>query len=178
MAVLCFVAASEYLALVFSYLYLWTVAPQTWAGAGAADLPSLAWPVFSAFLVSVSFAAVELARRLIGHDRVYTAATLLLVALLALLAGLVLDTSALLKTGLRPTQSGYAALVYASTGLNAQLVFSLVIMAFYTVARIFAGRLTAARCVTFDCLWLFWAYMVGQFVIGLVLVHGFPRLIG
>ncbi len=178
MAVLCFVAASQYLAFVFSYLYLWTVAPRAWPGADAPDLPGPGWPAFSAFLAFASLAAIEFARRLIGSDRVRRAAMLLTLALLALVAGLGLDTLALLQTGLRPTRSAYAALVYANTGLNAQLVFALAIMASYAVARIFAARLTAVRRVTFDCLWLLWVYTAGQFIFGLVLVHGFPWLIG
>lgn len=177
-AVLCFVAASQYLAFAFSYLYLWTVAPGDWAGVGGADLPNPGWPALSVALASASFATVDLARRLTNSNRIHMAAALLIVAPIAILAALVLDTSALVQTGLRPTESGYAAIVYANTALNAQLFLALAIMAAYTVARIFAGRLTADRCVTLDCLWLLWAYTTGQFSFSLALVHGFPRLVG
>jgi len=175
--VLCLVAASQYLAFVFSYLYLWTVSPRTWPGLEAPDLPDPGWPALSILLIAVSLAALELARRMIGQNRVRMAAMLLIMALFALVAALGLDTLMLLHTGLRPTHSGYAALVYANSALNGQLVFALTIMAPYVAARIFAGRLTAVRRVTFDCLWLFWLYTAGQLGFGLVLVHGFPRSI-
>jgi hypothetical protein len=108
--------------------------------------------------IAASLVGVEFARRSIGRNRVRTAATLLIAALLALLAALGLDTLALLRTGLRPTHSSYTALVYTNAAFNAQLVAALTIIVPYAAVRIFAGRLTAVRRVTSDCLWLLWLY--------------------
>ena len=61
MVILMLVAASLYLAFVFSYLYLWTVAPQAWPQAQA--LPEAAWWLASAVLLVGSSSAVYAAQR-------------------------------------------------------------------------------------------------------------------
>ena len=54
MIVLMLVAGSLYLAYVFSYIYVWTVAPAVWPSARGQPLPSLAWPSISTALFVVS----------------------------------------------------------------------------------------------------------------------------
>jgi hypothetical protein len=51
-------------------------------------------------------------------------------------------------------------------------------LALYATARFAAGLLDRERRVNFDNARLFWHYTVGQSVVGLALVHGFPRLVG
>src|SRR5690606_34067889 len=51
MVVLMFVAASLYLAWVFSYLFLWTVSPEAWSPHGAPALPAWRWPAASVLLL-------------------------------------------------------------------------------------------------------------------------------
>jgi cytochrome c oxidase subunit I+III len=50
-------------------------------------------------------------------------------------------------------------------------------MACYTLARSLAGMLDGQRRLTMDNTMLFWTYVAAQGVVGLVLLHGFPRLL-
>jgi cytochrome c oxidase subunit I+III len=51
-----------------------------------------------------------------------------------------------------------------------------VIMGGFAIARGLTGRLDRKRRVVFDNLGLLYHYTVGQSLLGLLLVHGFPRL--
>ncbi|MGE0232870.1 MAG: cytochrome c oxidase subunit I, partial [Flavobacteriaceae bacterium] len=62
MVVLMIVAASLFIAYVFSYLYLWTVSPGVWPPA-AAGPPDIAWPLAGAALTVAGLAAVRIAGR-------------------------------------------------------------------------------------------------------------------
>ena len=53
-----------------------------------------------------------------------------------------------------------------------------VIMGLVTLAKHLTGRVTSARRVTFDNVTLFWHYTVAQGIVGLLLVHFFPRMMG
>jgi cytochrome c oxidase subunit I+III len=46
------------------------------------------------------------------------------------------------------------------------------------MARHLAGKLDAVRRVTYDSYALLYHYAVAQSLLGLGLIHGFPRLIG
>ena len=59
--VLLLVSASLYGMAVFSYLYLWTVAPATWPAPSA--LPGWGYPLVSAGLAAASSGAIVLATR-------------------------------------------------------------------------------------------------------------------
>ena len=60
--ILMLVAGSLYLAFVFSYLYVWTVAPQAWPAGRSQGLPAPALPVAAAGLLALG-AACAYARR-------------------------------------------------------------------------------------------------------------------
>jgi cytochrome c oxidase subunit I+III len=51
------------------------------------------------------------------------------------------------------------------------------IMSLFTVARYAAGKLDSVRRLSFDNTALLGWYGAGQGLLGLVLVHGFPRLL-
>ncbi|MEQ9690330.1 MAG: hypothetical protein RLO48_11420, partial [Bauldia litoralis] len=72
----------------------------------------------------------------------------------------------------------YSAMVYMASGLNGQLVLAVAIMSLFTIARHFAGRLDAVRRGTFEHTSLLLYFAAAQAMIGLLLVHGFPRLMG
>jgi cytochrome c oxidase subunit I+III len=103
---------------------------------------------------------------------------LILVAVVALSASLGIETLGHWQYGLRPDGSGYAAMVYLAAALQVELVVALLVAAFYVLARLAAGRLDGARPVTFESFALLLHYTVGQGLLGLLLVHGFPRLVG
>jgi cytochrome c oxidase subunit I+III len=60
--------------------------------------------------------------------------------------------------------------------VQGQLVAAAVIMGLYTIARSAAGVLTPMRRATFDNTMLLWHYTVGQGLLCLLVVHGFPRI--
>ena len=97
-------------------------------------------------------------------------------ACLALVAALFMDLGGLWGTGLRPATSSYGALVYTVVAVEGLLVAAAVIMGLYTIARSAAGLLTPVRRATFDNTMLLWHYTVGQGLLGLLIVHGFPRI--
>ena len=54
---------------------------------------------------------------------------------------------------------------------------AVVFLAAFAIARRGAGYLDRERRNVFDNVRIFWHYVVAQNVAGLVLVHGFPRLV-
>jgi cytochrome c oxidase subunit I+III len=177
MVVLLLVAGSLYLSFVFSYLYLWTVSPQVWPRPGV--LPALSSPVVSAALLALSSAVVWFAgRTLPARSRSgIPFMALLVLAVCALVAALGNETFAHWSTGLRPDADAHAAMVYLSVFLQTQLAVPLIIWTGFLIARRIGGRLGPLHRVTFDNLALLWHYTVAQSLLGLLLVHGFPRLI-
>jgi cytochrome c oxidase subunit I+III len=179
MVVLMLVAGSLFVSYVFSYLYLWTVAPQVWPASGAA-LPDLRWPGVSALLMLGSIGLLMAAGRALPapQRRTLRLPLLLVCGTAALIGGVVLEIVGHWESGLRPTDSSYAAMVYMASALNAQLAAAIAVMAAFVVARHVAGKLDAIRRVPFECTALLIYYTAGQGLFGLVLVHGFPRVIG
>jgi cytochrome c oxidase subunit I+III len=177
MVILILVAAALYLSYLFGYLYLWTVSPQTWPQAAA--LPSPWSPLGPAALLAASGVMLWGAHLLLRRSGTPKAGLSLLIGIgvLALLSGLALDGLSHWRSGLRPQASGYAAMVYANLALQFQIVAAVVVMAGFAIARTVAGRLTSIRRVVFDNLSLFWAYAIGQALFGLLLTHGFPRMV-
>jgi cytochrome c oxidase subunit I+III len=96
----------------------------------------------------------------------------------ALVAAVAIDILAHWQAGLRPTESAYAATVYMGGVLNGQLAAAVAIMTLFALARHVTGRLDGERRVTFESAALLTYYTAGQELLGLVLVHGFPRLVG
>jgi cytochrome c oxidase subunit I+III len=177
MVVLLLVGASLYLSYVFSYLYLWTVLPETWPDERSLPDPNLA--LASAVLLLLGSLAVIMAGRVLHHCGWASAGfvALLLAAVLAMAGSLSLELLGHWRAGLRPDAQGYGAVVYLASFLQAQLVVAVVVTCGFVVARRLAGRLDGVRRNTFDSFALLWHYTVGQGLVGLLLVHGFPRLV-
>ena len=51
-------------------------------------------------------------------------------------------------------------------------------LAWFALARRITGKLDRERRVTFDNARMLWHYTVVQTLVGIALVHGFPRLAG
>ncbi|HYE48023.1 MAG TPA: cbb3-type cytochrome c oxidase subunit I [Azospirillaceae bacterium] len=179
--VLLIVSGSIFLCLVFSHLFLWTVSPDTWPAQTGVALPGWGWPAASAALLLGSGALVWLAGRWLarGGARARWPLRLALPAACALLtAGLWTEVQAQLQAGVRPTDSAYAACVFAFLAYQGVFVVTLLIMAPFAVAKSLAGRLTAARRATFDNTALMWGYTVVQGLLALGAVHLLPRVLG
>jgi len=177
MIVLLLVAGSLYLAYVFSYLYLWTISPQVWTK--PAQLPTLSWPVVSALLLASSSGLILLAGQTLSANSRSRLAFGVLIALatVALVGGLAVEMFAQWRMGIRPDADAHAAMIYMASFLQLELTLALVVMAGFTIARSIAGLLNRRRRVVYDNLGLLWHYTVLQGLFGLLLVHGFPRLV-
>jgi cytochrome c oxidase subunit I+III len=178
MTVLMFVAGSLFAAFIFSYLYLWIVSPEVWAPL-AAPLPSWEWPALSAVLFGAAALCFLVSWRTLrtpGSRNVLTP-VLILAGCVFAAAAVAADLYGQWQAGLRASSSSYAAMVYTAGILTGQLVLAVVLMSAFTLARHFTGRLDAVRRATFDNTALLLFYAAGQGLIGLLLVHGFPRLI-
>ncbi len=180
MVVLMFVASSLYLSYVFSYLYLWTVSPDVWAPRGSPMPPAAAWPLASGALLVVAVAAFAVAGRTLAPRKSRNPLTplLILVGAAAAVAAMGVEVLGHWQTGLRPTDSSYSAMVFMAGALTGQLIFATAIMSLFTIARHFTGKLDTVRRGTFENTALLLYYAAGQGLLGLFLVHGFPRLIG
>jgi cytochrome c oxidase subunit I+III len=177
MVILMLVAAALYLSYLFGYLYLWTVSPATWPKTAELPLPSSALGPVA--LLTTSGLLLSGAHWLLGREGGAKIRLSVMIGLgvIALMSGLALDGLAHWRAGLIPQTSGYAAMVYANLALQLQIAAAVVVMAGFAIARILAGRLTTRRRVVFDNLSLFWAYAIGQSLFGLLLTHGFPRMV-
>jgi len=180
MVVLMLVAGSLYLSYVFSYLYLWTVSPDVWAPSGSLGPPAAIWPFASAALFIAAIGAFAFGGRMLPPrgERGILVPFLILFGAACLVAATLIEILGHWQTGLRPSDSGYSAMVYLGGGLTGQLVFAVVIMSLFVVARHVTGKLDTIRRGTFENTALLVYFTATQGLSGLLLVHGFPRLIG
>jgi cytochrome c oxidase subunit I+III len=167
------VAGSLYFAFVFSYLYTWTVAPRFWPTTGTAVTPATS-AAGLALLLLLGSGAMAAAAKALAFTRLGFA-VLVCVSAAALAMALWLEVSGHWAAGLRPSASGYAALVYLASALQLQIVAAIVIVACVVLARLACGRLSHTRRVTFEALALLTYYATGQGLLGLLVIHGFPR---
>ncbi len=179
MVVLMLVAGSLYLAYVFSYLYLWVVSPEVWPPHAVAP-PSGEWTLSVAGLALASAGLTWWAGRLLppSGQRSGLVVVVLGLAALALMASFGLNIQAQWQTGLRPTDSAYGALVFMASVLDGQVVIAQLILFGVAMARMLCGRLDRVRRVGYENCTLLCYYTVGQMLLGLLLVHGFPRVAG
>jgi cytochrome c oxidase subunit I+III len=178
MVILLLVAAALYLSWVFSYLYVWTVAPQQWPEAAREGMPPSSYPALAAGLLLASGAAIAVAGRFLRGTSGHAPLTLCIGTGLVLLGGaFAAEIAGQWRAGWRPDQSGYAALVGMNVVLQGQLVVAVAVMALFAVARRWAGHLNVRRRAVFDNVRLLWLYAVAQSLLGLLLVHGFPRVV-
>jgi cytochrome c oxidase subunit I+III len=174
------VSGMVFTCLIFSYLFLWLVNPGAWPPQGV-ELPDRLWPFVAATLYSISAALIAYASRTLrGDDRRSPGSVpvLIAVALLFVAAASALDLWAQWQSGLSPSAHAYGAAVYAIASLQIFFVLTTLIMGLYTIARWLTGKLDSVRRTTFDNTMLFWYYTVGQGLVGLMVVYGFPRLTG
>ena len=99
----------------------------------------------------------------------------LLIAAVSLAGALASDCLAQWRTGLRPTQHPYAALVYTALSLQGVYVVTLGVMGSFLLARSLFGRLDARRRASWDNTALLWHYTVAQGLLVVALLHLVPR---
>ena len=177
MVVVIMVAGTIFGSLLFSYLFLWTVSPEVWPAADS--LPVLAWPLTSAALLLASGGCITwISRCLKRGDARLRMVFAIPAALLLVAASVAVDWYGLAQTVLRAQDTAYGATVYTIISLQGFFAAVVSMMGLYTLARSRRGLLDGRRRVTFDNTMLLWYYTVAQGLIGLALVHSFPRLAG
>jgi cytochrome c oxidase subunit I+III len=176
MVVLILVVGSVFGCAAFSYLFLWTVSPEVWPDLAA--LPGASYSVVAGAMLFASSAAIAYASRALGRGAIWPMRAALAAAIPLVVAAAVLEIAGQHESGLHAAATSYNASVYLFASLQAFLVVVIVLMAAFTLARSAAGLIDPARRVTFDNTMLLWHYTVAQGIVGLALVHGFPRLVG
>tara|TARA_B100000678_G_scaffold291050_1_gene305984 strand:- start:2895 stop:5447 length:2553 start_codon:yes stop_codon:yes gene_type:complete len=179
MIVLWIVAGSIFLSYVFSYLYLWTGSPEVWL-AGRKYLSNIAWPTASAVLLVTGLALYKAAVVVLPErgKRNVRAPVLVAAGASALVAAIVIEFYGHWQAGLRPMESSYGAMVFMGGILSAQIIAAIVIMSGFVIARLAAGMVDKVRWASLENTNLLVWYVVGQALLGLVLIHGFPHVMG
>jgi cytochrome c oxidase subunit I+III len=178
--VLLVVCGMIFTCLVFSYLFLWLVNPAYWPPDGT-QLAGPAWSFAAGIQYLAAAGLVMWASHLLrGEDRrsPRSIPVLIALALTLTLGAAAVDLSAHWSTGLSPKTHAYGAAVYGLISLQIFFVGTTAIMALYTIARWLAGKLDSVRRSTFDNVMLFWNYTAGQGLVQILVVYGFPHLIG
>ena len=167
MVVLMLVSATLYGCVVFSYVFLWHRSPEVWP----ARLPPIGYALAAAALLAASSAGVAWADRRVGRSG---DCRVLWLALPLLLAGWAAALAA--QHAVSPKQDAYGAIVYAVLSVDGFFVATTAVLALFALARHATGRIDRVRRVNFDNARLFWHYTVAQSLVGLVLLHGLPRI--
>ena len=130
-------------------------------------------------LLAGSSGLITLAGRFlpIGSRRHAPLVLLIAAAVVALAGASGIEIVAHWHAGLRPDADAHAAMVFMGSFLQVELVLALVVMAGFAIARRLAGLLNRRRRVVFDNLALLWHFTVAQGLLGLLLLHGFPRIV-
>jgi cytochrome c oxidase subunit I+III len=177
MVCLMLVSGTSYACLIGTYLFLWLVnGDAMWPPPGQ-GLPVAGWGLLAAGLYLGAAVAVSLARRMLGGASPWPCRLALALGVVLLAAGLVADGWAIWRGPIQPTVHVYGAAAWGLYVWQAFHVLVGLLMGGYTLARSLAGMLDGDRRLTMDNTWLFWLYTVGQGVVGLALLHFFPRLL-
>lgn len=174
-AVFLLVDASLYGSLVFAYFYLWLSA-DTWPPPGHA-IPGLLWPTLGVGALLAGSVAVHVAQRCNAADRGLAARGTLLAAFCLLLAFLATQTATLFDYGQPPQAHAYASLIWVLVGYQGVHALVALMMAVFVGLRSIRGIACAQRPLDFRVLALFWHYCTGLWLVGLLLVHLFPRVV-
>jgi len=174
MMMLIIVCVSIFAALVFAYLFLWMTSTDIWPALEALIHP--AWPGFVASLLLLASILGICATRALKRKRVGVLRGCLLAGVALLLTASGLDIHTHWQQGMRPQASAYTAVVFAIAGLQSLFTIVVGIMSVFTVARSMAGRLSIERRACLDSTLMMWQYTVAQGLVGLTILHAFPRL--
>lgn len=175
MLIFLLINGSLYAALVFAYFYLWLVASE-WPPPGHV-LPGLLMPSLGAALLLGASVTVHLARQRNAQDRGVASRGLLLLASLMLCGFIATQAWVLADYGQAPQAHAYASLMWVLMGYHGVHAAAALLMAAFVWLRSLLGRVTLQRPQDIRVLTLFWHYTTGLWMIGLVLVHLFPRVV-
>lgn len=176
MVVLMLVDGSIFACLVFSFFYLWTVAPGIFPPAGI-ELPIVASSLLSAGAWCASAIAIVWGNKVLSRgSRARLSAALSIAVILAWLA-CAANWHALSEPNLRPHEHGFGATSYTMLAWSALHATLLTLMAAFAIARNRAGRLDAVRRNVFDNTRIMWYFSAAQAIVALAVMHA-PRMSG
>ncbi len=177
MVTLMLVQGTAYACLLSSWLYLWLVnGDAMWPPPGQ-GVPLGGFGLLAAGLYAAGGLAMGAAAWLLGRGPVWAVRLMLLAAMACFTAGAGADGWALWAAGIRPTAHAYGAAGFAIFAWQAMHVALALLLAGYTLARSLAGMLDGRRRLTMDNAGLFCGYVAAQGIVGLALLHLFPRLL-
>ena len=169
--ILTLVTGATFACLVFSYVYLWLGQPARWPAPDA--LPGLLPPLVAAGCLLASGAAIGAARRALKRSRRDLVHASLGAAMVLALVAFGIELWA--QRAVDPAASSYGAVVQGFVGFNGVCTLGAIVLAAFALARSVAGHLDRERRNVLECARVLWLYVVGQNLVGLALVHGFPR---
>lgn len=155
----------------FSYVFLWSGNPQSWAAPPAGGLVGVLG--LNAAGAALAWGAARIVR-MWRRRAPAAAAVLIALAVAALAAAWGLDLRNWLDSGLRPQASGQGAAVYALLAWHGAFIAVGVLMGVFVLLRWLAGKVSAQRPSTFDLVGLFLVYCSGQSAAAALLVRLFP----
>jgi cytochrome c oxidase subunit I+III len=174
---LMLVMGTGYACLLGTYLFLWLVNGDAMWPPPSQGLPVAGWGLLALGLYAAGALALWGAARALGQRSRRVVRGALLLASLLFAAGAAADGWALWQGGVRPTTHAYGAACWTLFAWQGFHVAVALLMSLYTLARSLAGKLDGQRRLTMDNTLLFWGYTAGQGMVGLALMHGFPRLL-
>ncbi|MBG6077313.1 cbb3-type cytochrome c oxidase subunit I [Polaromonas sp. CG_9.11] len=172
MVILLCVDATVFASLVFAHVHV-SMAAEVCPPDGA-RLPQWPWPVAAAALLLAGSAALAGARKMLDRARQAGVWSLLLLALLCLLAAIVLDGWGHRLAGLQPVVNAWSATVAALLAWQAFHVAVLVVMGLYACARSWSGKLQPDARATLDNTALLWHYVTLQGLAGMGVIYLMP----
>jgi cytochrome c oxidase subunit I+III len=177
MVVLLLAGGTTFTSLAFGYLFLWTVNPGEFPPAGT-PLPRADLGAAAAALYTASAVALWLMMRAARRGWNLGLSLFAVAALLLVLGAFAADLGASYFAGLDPAATSFGAVTYAIQSYQGLHIVIVLFMAFYLLARNWAGLIAPNRMVTVDNIVLFWRYTTVQGVLALGLLHFGPRLLG
>ncbi|MCU0790518.1 MAG: cbb3-type cytochrome c oxidase subunit I, partial [Nitratireductor sp.] len=162
-------------AVIFTYLFLWTVNADFLPP--PSQRPDLLLPALSIALLLGASALVGLARRALDPSP-WLAGTLLLPAAVLVAAGCLPSAYGFWEAGLRPAANSHGATVITLLGLAAAVGASAAFLCFYSIARIVAGLMNGRRRLSFEVTAMLCHYAVAQGVLTVAFLALMPILLG
>jgi cytochrome c oxidase subunit I+III len=172
MAITLIVAGMVTAMTAFSYVFLWSGRPETWAPPPEM-LTLLGVLALDALAVVLLWTSVRMLKANRPRSPMIWAVLASLGAI-AVVSAWGLDLMTWRGSGLMPQHSGQGATVYAFLAWQGMFVLTAAIMALYAPARWLAGHASAKRPATAELMALFLTYAAGQSAFAALLTRLFP----
>jgi cytochrome c oxidase subunit I+III len=164
---------TAYASLMFGYFFYWTIHEDFTAGHAG---PGLLWPLLTAGLFTLAWAAMLFARWVNESDRHGLTRLALALAILLTLAACCAGLAGPYLTGMDPTVHVYPAIVWVVALWTVVHGGVGIIMQLYCLARSFAGRMSARHDMDLRNVVLYWHFLVITAITSFGVLGLFPGL--